>query len=160
VTPPAAYTSDEDDEKSPLMDEVPRGVIDRSSSRSLYGRDSASARILGANPLPFGHADWAAHQVFDVGPARPESAKGGLEMTAGNRRVTYKPPVIVVESAPGQPPMLHIPLTDGLVASVLAQGVGVRTDGTDGVTADGASIPTTSDSKVIQFVYVWLIFII
>lgn len=155
VASPASYARDEDDETSPFMEGIPGSIVSDSTSGSHYARDSAYMRMYGANPLPFGPPEWPADQLFDVETAWPESAKGGLEMTTGTRhaarvpraRVPAQPEVVVVETVAGQTPMLHIPLTDGLLASFLALAVGVHADGTYGVAENPASIPTSSDSK-------------
>lgn len=156
-SPSGSPSSDEDDDTSPLIKQIPRNISSVSNFLSLDGRDSGSAHMAGAMPLPFGHHDWPAHQLFDARTARPESAKQDVEMVTSTRQVTrllrehehVMPPVALVNTTPGQPPILRIPLTDRLVASFLAQAVGVQVDATDGVnmTANRAVIPPSSDSK-------------
>ncbi|KAM3060074.1 hypothetical protein ACUV84_003256 [Puccinellia chinampoensis] len=122
-----SHTGDEDDDTAPLVDSIARDIFSGSTSPSLYGSDSSSARVFGAMHPPSDHPDWPARKLFDVGTARPQSAKRGLEMTASTRHATrfprehVMPPAVVMNTAPGQPPMLQIPVTDGLLAAFLAQ---------------------------------------
>lgn len=128
-SPSGSPSSDEDDDTSPLIKRIPRNISSVSNFLSLDGRDLSSAHMSGAMPLPFGHPDWSARQLFDVRTARPESARQDLEMVTSTRQVTrlprehehVMPPVALVNTTPGQPPILRIPLTDRLVASFLAQ---------------------------------------
>ncbi|XP_044978808.1 uncharacterized protein LOC123446194 [Hordeum vulgare subsp. vulgare] len=133
-SPSSDDDGDDDDDTCPRIKRIPCNISSLSNFLSLNGRDSSSAHMSGAMPLPFSHTDWPAHQMFDVRTARPESAKQDLEMVTRTRQVTrlprehenVMPPVVLVNTTPGQPPILRIPLTDRLVASFLAQAVGVR----------------------------------